>query len=286
MSRIKKNSYITIMSFMVNDLSLKGNALLIYAIIYGFSQAENQAYTGSRQYLADWTNSSKQGIDKVLKQLIANGLIEKSEKEVNGIKFCEYKATYDTTQQNCLVDNKVNRGSQQSCLVDNKVNRGSQQSCLGVANKVVWGSQLSCPNNIDNNIEDNIDIDKDKDKSASQACRDLKLNPITYRLYEEKLFNDLDLMNIEEYNDYIDELIINYPANAVASNAVHIFRYLNERSVRVNDRFNFFKKAIEYNLNSYIEKEANKNNCNEDNDSIMINDIDENKLNLFLEQFE
>lgn len=275
MSRIKKNSYITIMSFMVNDLNLKGNELLIYAIIYGFSQTENQVYSGSLKYLADWTSSTKQVMIRNLKKLVEKGLIIKEVKDINGVKFCEYRINENAIYGNEEKDNGSNEKITGCCLKDNGVLPLKQR---GVA--------LKLPNNIDNNIEDNIDIDKDKDKSASQACRDLKLNPITYRLYEEKLFNDLDLMNIEEYNDYIDELIINYPANAVASNAVHIFRYLNERSVRVNDRFNFFKKAIEYNLNSYIEKEANKNNCNEDNDSIMINDIDENKLNLFLEQFE
>ncbi len=282
MSRIKKNSYITIMSFMVNDLNLKGNALLIYAIIYGFSQAENQAYTGSRQYLADWTNSSKQGIDKVLKQLIANGLIEKSEKEVNGIKFCEYKATYDTTQQNCLVDNKVNRGSQQSCLVDNKVNRGGQQSCLGVANKVVWGSQLSCPNNIDNTIEDNIDIDIDIDKSTSEACRDLNLNIITSRLYVEKLFNEIDLMNIDEYNNYIENLLLEYAPQTIASNVLYVFKYMNENNI--NNRLEFFKAALNKNLKKITVKTEDSNN--DEAIEAIVNDVDKDKLNEFLKQFE
>ena len=268
MSRIKKNSYITIMSFMVNDLNLKGNALLIYAIIYGFSQAENQAYTGSRQYLADWTNSSKQGIDKVLKQLIANGLIEKSEKEVNGIKFCEYKATYDTTQQNCLVDNKVNRGS--------------QQSCLGVANKVVWVSQLSCPNNIDNNIEDNIDIDIDIDKSTSEACRNLNLNIITSRLYVEKLFNEIDLMNIDEYNNYIENLLLEYAPQTIASNVLYVFKYMNENNI--NNRLEFFKAALNKNLKKITVKTEDSNN--DEAIEAIVNDVDKDKLDEFLKQFE
>ena len=75
--RIKDGNYIVIQSFMVKDLGLKGNELLVYAIIYGFSQAEEQTFSGSRQYLAEWTNSTKQGIDKNLKSLLDKGLIKK-----------------------------------------------------------------------------------------------------------------------------------------------------------------------------------------------------------------
>ena len=66
-SKVINQNYIVIQGFMVNELNLKGNSLIIYAIIYGFSQSENQRYTGSLQYLADWTNSSKQGVIKTLK---------------------------------------------------------------------------------------------------------------------------------------------------------------------------------------------------------------------------
>ena len=92
-SKIKNENFITIMGFMVNDLNLKGNELLVYSIIYGFSQAENQIFTGSLQYLSDWTNSTKQGIMKVLKSLTAKGFILKNEKYFNGVKFVEYYAT-------------------------------------------------------------------------------------------------------------------------------------------------------------------------------------------------
>ena len=62
---------------MVTELGLKGNSLLIYAIIYGFSQEEGQQFTGSLQYLADWTNSTRRGVLKNLQDLVNAGLIEK-----------------------------------------------------------------------------------------------------------------------------------------------------------------------------------------------------------------
>lgn len=131
-SKVINQNYIVIQGWMVNELKLKGNGLIIYAIIYGFSQSENQRYTGSLQYLADWTNSTKQGIIKSLKILIKKGLIIKEEKIINGVKFCEYYAT------------KFNG-------VLNKVEWGGKQSLMG-------GIKQSLPNNIDiYNIEDNIE---------------------------------------------------------------------------------------------------------------------------------
>lgn len=106
---IKNENYITIQGFMVNELHLKGNELLVYAIIFGFSQAKDQRFTGSLQYLAEWTNSTKQGVLKNLKSLVEKGYIIKEEKIFNGVKFCEYY----TTEFNKVL-NKVERGIKQS----------------------------------------------------------------------------------------------------------------------------------------------------------------------------
>ena len=88
---------------MVNDLELKGNDLLIYAIIHGFTQnLKTQRYTGGLQYLQDWTRSSKQGVLKNLKKLMDAGLIEKEEAFFNGIKTCAYRSTEFTGGQHSL----------------------------------------------------------------------------------------------------------------------------------------------------------------------------------------
>lgn len=79
---------------MVKDLKLKGNELIVFAIIYGFTQAENQSYTGSLQYLADWTNCTKQGVLNNLRSLLSKGLIVKKDTFLNGVKFVEYRSNY------------------------------------------------------------------------------------------------------------------------------------------------------------------------------------------------
>lgn len=144
MSKVKEENYISISGWMVTSLRLKGNELLVYAIIYGFSQDYETRFTGSLQYLADWTNSTKQSCIKCLKSLIEKGYITKHENIVNGVKFCEYQAVKPKS------------------MVVNKVEHGSKQSLMG-------GSKQSLHNTIDNNtLGNNIEIKKErKNKSKS-----------------------------------------------------------------------------------------------------------------------
>lgn len=137
-SKVKDENYINIQGWMVTKLGLKGNELLIYAIIYGFSQTEDQTFNGSLQYLADWTNSTKQGVTKNLKALVEKGYIIKEDKYINNVKFCEYYATKLDT-------------------VYNSVAQGIQQSLTGYTTKFNTGMQQSLTNNINDNIINKLD---------------------------------------------------------------------------------------------------------------------------------
>ena len=137
-SKVKDENYINIQGWMVTKLGLKGNELLIYAIIYGFSQTEDQTFNGSLQYLADWTNSTKQGVTKNLKALVEKGYIIKEDKYINNVKFCEYYATKFNTVYNSVV-------------------QGMQQSLTGYTTKFNTGMQQSLTNNINDNIINKLD---------------------------------------------------------------------------------------------------------------------------------
>lgn len=137
-SKVKDENYINIQGWMVTKLGLKGNELLIYAIIYGFSQTEDQTFNGSLQYLADWTNSTKQGVTKNLKALVEKEYIIKEDKYINNVKFCEYYATKLDT-------------------VYNKVAQGIQQSLTGYTTKFNTPMQQSLTNNINDNIINKLD---------------------------------------------------------------------------------------------------------------------------------
>ena len=77
MSAVKDNNFIAIQGWMRTKLNLKGNELLIYALIYGFSQDGNSSFKGSRKYIADWCGCSLDTVDRSLGSLINKGLLVK-----------------------------------------------------------------------------------------------------------------------------------------------------------------------------------------------------------------
>lgn len=169
-SKVKDENYVSIQGWMVTKLGLKGNELLIYAIIYGFSQAEDQAFNGSLQYLADWTNSTKQGVTKNLKALVEKGYITKEDKYINNVKFCEYQTTKFNT-------------------VYNKVSQDMQQSLTGYTTEFNTGMQQSLTNNINKTINNKLDnIIELKDRIPYQEVVDYlnKVAGTNYRATSKK----------------------------------------------------------------------------------------------------
>lgn len=94
---IQRNNYVTIQGFMVTDLNLKGNELLIYALIYGFSQDGLSEFTGSISYIQEWFKLDKKTVITTLKKLVDKKLVCKEEIEVaQHLKLCRYKASADS----------------------------------------------------------------------------------------------------------------------------------------------------------------------------------------------
>ena len=77
-SKIKDENFYQISGWMLNRLKLKGIALEIFAIIYGFSQDGESEFKGSISYLCDFTGTSKPTIIKALKELVENNYIKRS----------------------------------------------------------------------------------------------------------------------------------------------------------------------------------------------------------------
>lgn len=212
---VKNENFICIQGWMINDLKLKGNELIVYAIIYGFSQVENQVFSGSLQYLAKWTNSTKQGVLKNIKSLLDKGFIEKNERFINGVKFCEYY----TTKFNGVL---------------NKVEQGIKQSLMG-------GIKQSLTNNIDNNnIDNNIENNKVSKKVNKKASfDDLIIKYTNNEELREELKNHLatrkskkaTLTNraIELSFKKLDELVKNVPINEQEEVKIKIVQQSIER---------------------------------------------------------
>ena len=90
---MRDGSYVVIQAFMVNDLHLKGNELIVYATIYGFSQDGSHWFYGTRGYLAEWCGAKRETVDRCIKSLMEKGFIERRDVEEHGHVSVQYRAT-------------------------------------------------------------------------------------------------------------------------------------------------------------------------------------------------
>lgn len=176
MALVKNENYLTIQGWMVNELGLTGNQLLVYAVIYGFSQINDQWFTGSLKYIAEWSGVSKLTVIRTLQVLIEKGLIEKRERLINNVKFCDYRcADFDIG---------------------------------GI--KMIGGGIKMIPHNINNNInsikERKINKKKEKDNEEDFAQTSLSVCEEKEVASEEVKVNEID-----EAEKMWDEFYAEYP---------------------------------------------------------------------------
>ena len=142
---MENTDFLNIQGWMINELNLKGNELIIYALIYGFTKDGVSEFRGSRQYMADWTNSSVRSVQNVVNSLVDKGMIEKNNhiNKYGSLETSGYKAI-------------------------NVPKLSSEKSSSPLEKKVHEGSEKSSHNNIDNNISNNIvDIKEKNNKKES-----------------------------------------------------------------------------------------------------------------------
>lgn len=133
---LRENDYIAILSPFVTKLGLSGNKLIIFSLIHGFCRDGEQEFKGSINYISEWTNTSRNTVISILKELVDLGLLEKRDYVVNGVKFCAYK-------------------------VGSQVFAPPVQNCYE-------GSEIIAPNIIDNNTKEKNEIDKSISKSSDE----------------------------------------------------------------------------------------------------------------------
>lgn len=90
MKALKDDNHIIIHGWMRTRFALKGSELLIYAIIYGFSQDGETAFYGSRRYMAEAAGIALPSVDRVVNSLIEKGLIQKEHRVNDGVSHCHY----------------------------------------------------------------------------------------------------------------------------------------------------------------------------------------------------
>lgn len=139
----KNTNTIVIQGWMINDLNLSGNELILYALIYGFSQDGESEFYGSLNYVSTALNCSKPTAIKSLNSLVDKNLIFKTQNSINGIVYSKYSVNVDFFN-----------GSKETLLVKN-YELGSKET--------LRGSKETLPNNnIYNNIYNNTNVDFQK----------------------------------------------------------------------------------------------------------------------------
>lgn len=124
---IHRENFINVQGWMVTELGLSGNELLIYAMIHGITQDGQSRYNGGLKYLGEWLSSSKQTVINNLKSLCEKGLIIKEERIVNNVKFCEYYVSALADKESSDSDNDFDQGSKNLNGVVKKFERGGQK---------------------------------------------------------------------------------------------------------------------------------------------------------------
>ena len=79
---------------MVTELGLSGKALLLYALIHGFSQDKSGGYSGRQDYLMEWLGCSRTALYRSIQELKKQGILQELVAENGQQILC-------TTRQPC-----------------------------------------------------------------------------------------------------------------------------------------------------------------------------------------
>lgn len=103
-------------------LGLSGNDLMVYALIYGFSQKGQGCFFGSINYICETCGISRKTAHNILKELVERDLLIKEESVRNNVRTIYYK-----------------------------VNEGSVKTTQGVCKNYTGGVQILHTDNIEDN---------------------------------------------------------------------------------------------------------------------------------------
>ena len=150
---MQDGGFLVIQKWMLTKLNLKSTELLVYAIIYGFSQDGQGECWASLDYFLLWTGASRASVIRAINSLEEKGLIKRRKR-------------VGTTSALSVVLEKTNRS------------KGSVKMTQGGV-KMRRGGVKMIPNNITNNKTNNKEIKKESDEVAVEVQR-------TYDLFIEK----------------------------------------------------------------------------------------------------
>lgn len=190
---MQNDNYVVIQGWMCNELKLSGNELLVFALIYGFSQDGESEFSGSRSYISETFNISRPTVDKALKSLIEKQLIIKQTTYVNNVQINRYKISLQVVK-------KLYRGGKETLRV------GGKETLPNNTTKI---KKYSDNNNLDIAIKDFIDHRKKLKKPMTDRAIDLfivKLNKL-----DKSESGQIELINTAIERGWLSV----YPANSL-----------------------------------------------------------------------
>ena len=233
---VKPENYIVIQGFMLTDLHLKGAELLVYATIYGFCQTEEQYFTGSLQYLAEWTNCTVRNVLNCVNGLIEKGLISEVLDEKG--KRCGFTVTR-TSEKSSENIGKNFREDRKKIPHEQEKFSDVQEKISENTEKFSEKQEKSSTDNIDNIIYNNYN-NNNKRTCASDVYT--RYENLIGNLISENIVNSIDTYIAEGIEP---EMIIAAIDDAEAAN-VRRWSYVNK--ILLDKLSKNIKTLREYNL--------------------------------------
>lgn len=175
------NNTVVIQGWMISELNLKGNELIVFAIIHNISQDGESLFYGSLDYLAKWCNGTKQGIIKNLNSLVSKGYIDKIECPAGQPN--KYSTKF----------NSKDLGIKQSLT-------GIKQSLTVPLNKVECTIKQSLPNNINIlNIDNKDNIKNNVKPTKTVSKKNAIITVIEKKCLEYDITDDTVIDKIIEF---------------------------------------------------------------------------------------
>lgn len=186
-------SYLTIQSWMVTDLHLKGNELMAYALIWGFSQDGQTCFYGSFQYVMAWLSIDKTTAIRVLQKLEAKGLIRKWQETVNGVATNRYSAVTDFDELATIVHERDEQNA-----TGGKIQPVAKCNFDQLQNTTQTGGKMQPNNKLSNKY--NI-------KPRARGCEEIKSADTPTEVFNNFANGNQELLNsLMEFDEYRRQL--------------------------------------------------------------------------------
>ena len=205
---IKNENYIQVSGWMINELGLRGNELLAYALIHGFCQDGKSVFKGSLNYIMSWLNISKPTCIATVQSLIDKGLIVKTIiYNKNSVAGCEYYTNRSRNTETPETENpkKEEKGGKEILPPQEKKEaEGGKETLPGWSKNLTRGGKETLPNNTNNIANDNTTAANKTDFEAlSEKYFGKNAFDADFTRKAAAFFTKTQIKDYELYFDYI-----------------------------------------------------------------------------------